>query len=310
MENYKVYIDDDFVFDVNDITFGLQVAKRFVNDKLDNVRNNREYDYYNNAKFDVKLNNQLVARYIPDDFGNLIIVSNTSMLAPNGRNSNLPPDLYKIVRTVKFKQWFGDWENDPKNSSKVLDKNGEPLIVYHGTNATFDVFDSSLKGQRGSLRERFWCFSDNKKVAEFYAQNGNGTILQCFLNIRDMLSFDNGYQYYRDFKHDVGYKEVNVWELQDFIEHGLNDDCDGAIIVSGAKTIKRSSGFLIKNTIEMEKPSDFKTNANLEYLGNTYYVKDSNQIKRVDALSFSSSNNIRESKEVKEVINWFKKLKC
>lgn len=29
------------------------------------------------------------------------------------------------------------------NSSKVLDENGEPLVVYHGTDAKFDTFDST-----------------------------------------------------------------------------------------------------------------------------------------------------------------------
>lgn len=308
MAKYNVYIGDESVFDIDDITSGLQVAKRFINNKLDNARNNREYDYYNNAKFDVKLNNQLVARYVPDDIGRLTIVSSVSTLAPNGMESNLSPELYKLVRTDKFKQWFGDWENDPENSSKVLDKNGEPLVVYHGTNAIFDIFDSNLKGKRGGLREKFWCFSNNKKVAEIYAQGENSTILECFLNIRDMLTFNNGYQYYRNFNYDVGYKKANVWDLQDFIEHGLNDDSDGAIIVAGAKTIKQSSGFLIQNTIEMEEPSDYTNNNNLELLGNTYYVKNSNQIKRIDASLFSSSDNIREDKEVIKVMEWMKKL--
>lgn len=37
------------------------------------------------------------------------------------------------MRTPAFKKWFGDWENDPENASKVVDENGEPLVVYHGT---------------------------------------------------------------------------------------------------------------------------------------------------------------------------------
>ena len=45
------------------------------------------------------------------------------------------------VRTRAFKEWFGDWENDAKNASKVVDGNGEPLVVYHGTDADFTVFD-------------------------------------------------------------------------------------------------------------------------------------------------------------------------
>ncbi|MCQ2239299.1 MAG: hypothetical protein MJZ73_08710 [Bacteroidaceae bacterium] len=37
-----------------------------------------------------------------------------------------------FIRTNNFKKFFGEWEKDPENSSKVV-KNGEPLVVYHGT---------------------------------------------------------------------------------------------------------------------------------------------------------------------------------
>ena len=59
------------------------------------------------------------------------------LLAPNGKPSNLTPEQYKLVRTPEFKQWFGDWENDPANSSKVVDFNGEQLVCYHGSNEVF-----------------------------------------------------------------------------------------------------------------------------------------------------------------------------
>jgi hypothetical protein len=55
------------------------------------------------------------------------------LLAPNGKPSNLTPEQYKLVRTPAFKEWFGDWENDPQNASKVVDEETkEPLVVYHG----------------------------------------------------------------------------------------------------------------------------------------------------------------------------------
>lgn len=38
--------------------------------------------------------------------------------------------------TPQFKEWFGDWENDPANASKVVDEDGRPLVVYHDTNST------------------------------------------------------------------------------------------------------------------------------------------------------------------------------
>ena len=73
-------------------------------------------------------------------------------LAPNGRPSNLPERLYAQVRTKEFKDWFGDWQNDPENASKVVDENGEPRIVYHGSNQYgFDVFDPSHSDDKISL---------------------------------------------------------------------------------------------------------------------------------------------------------------
>lgn len=45
-------------------------------------------------------------------------------------------------KTPEFKNWFGDVENDPANASKVVDGNGKPLVVYHGTaKGNFNEFD-------------------------------------------------------------------------------------------------------------------------------------------------------------------------
>ena len=54
----------------------------------------------------------------------------TFMKAPNGEPSNLKEWQWLQVRTKAFKDWFGDWENDPENASKVVDGNGEPKVVY------------------------------------------------------------------------------------------------------------------------------------------------------------------------------------
>jgi len=52
------------------------------------------------------------------------------------------------VRTTAFKEWFGDWENDPDNASKVINpRTGEPLVVYHATRGErFEVFDRDKLG--------------------------------------------------------------------------------------------------------------------------------------------------------------------
>lgn len=74
------------------------------------------------------------------------IADGTFMKAPNGKKSNLSERQWLQVRTKAFKDWFGDWENDPKNASKVVDENGEPLVVYHGTNNDFNTFSKEKRG--------------------------------------------------------------------------------------------------------------------------------------------------------------------
>ena len=75
-----------------------------------------------------------------------------NLLAPNGKKSNLTERQYAQVRTKAFKDWFGDWENNPSEASKVVDENGEPLVVYHGSNEYgFSVFDPSKSDDKISL---------------------------------------------------------------------------------------------------------------------------------------------------------------
>ena len=93
-------------------------------------------------------------------------------LAPNGIPSNLNTEQYNLVRTPAFKSWFGDWETDPKNASKVVDENGEPLVVYHGSTAVdIDIFDrSKSKRVSSGLKELGTYFSTNKELSKLYAE--------------------------------------------------------------------------------------------------------------------------------------------
>ena len=77
--------------------------------------------------------------------------------APNGEDSNLEEKQWLQVRTPSFKKWFGDWEKDPANASKVVDENGEPLVFYCGTDADFTIFDASKSragGRSTALRSQ------------------------------------------------------------------------------------------------------------------------------------------------------------
>jgi hypothetical protein len=100
------------------------------------------------------------------------------LLAPNGKPSNLTLEQYKLVRTKAFKAWFGDWENDPANASKVVDENGEPLVVYHRSKKTFHLFDTE-KQSNGWLGKGFY-FSESENEFKEYGKK----LFKVFLNLR------------------------------------------------------------------------------------------------------------------------------
>lgn len=116
--------------------------------------------------------------------------SDKKLLAPNGKKSNLNKEDYKMVRTDEFKSWFGDWENDPKNASKIVDENGEPMVVYHGTKSNFTQFDLSKTGSNndfGMWGTGFY-FSPARKFSQAYGQNE----MQCFLSIKNPYIIKQG----------------------------------------------------------------------------------------------------------------------
>lgn len=109
---------------------------------------------YSNRELPVETLSQAKARQeeyskeMQDILANAKRDSEGNLLAPNGKKSNLTERQYAQVRTKAFKDWFGDWENNPNEASKVVDENGEPLVVYHNTPFEFnDIFDMEHKSR-------------------------------------------------------------------------------------------------------------------------------------------------------------------
>ena len=105
------------------------------------------------------------------------IANGTFMKAPNDNPTNLNERQWLQVRTKAFKDWFGDWENDPTNSSKVVDENGEPLVVWHNTRADFNTFEYT--GKRSDIGFHF----GTKQAA---IDNGGTNLRSFFLNIKKL----------------------------------------------------------------------------------------------------------------------------
>jgi hypothetical protein len=97
------------------------------------------------------------------------------------------PSFSLAPNTPAFEEWFGD--------SKVVDENGDPLVVYHGTGAEFDAFDLDA-GEGNDVGFHFGTtLAANERLAgikEAVARGdrfdeGDSKVLELFLRIENPL---------------------------------------------------------------------------------------------------------------------------
>lgn len=86
------------------------------------------------------------------------------------------------VDSATFKKWFGD--------SKVVDADGKPMVMYHGTAKDFDAFDNSKTGANDmGLWGRGHYFASTPTSANSYAlRQGDGArVIQAYVSIQNPL---------------------------------------------------------------------------------------------------------------------------
>ncbi|HHV49075.1 MAG TPA: hypothetical protein GXX56_08980 [Rhodocyclaceae bacterium] len=94
--------------------------------------------------------------------------------------------------TPEFRNWFGD--------SKVVDADGKPLTVYHGTTKQFTTFEEGKKNGWSVPRKGFY-FTDEKNVAEEF-----GKPTDVFLSLRNPIDL-----------RDMSANNAAFWQVYDFL---------------------------------------------------------------------------------------------
>lgn len=96
-----------------------------------------------------------------------------------------PTVLSQLVETPAFRRWFGD--------SKVVDAEGRPLTVYHGTASEFDAFDPARRGEvtdTSDSKEAFWFTSSARRARVAATDAGGDRILSVYLRMLNPLVVD------------------------------------------------------------------------------------------------------------------------
>lgn len=142
--------------------------------------------------YDTVLNDLNTAKRYSADVNNILadLVRNFYVIT-SGKVGTTPDALYqqfplRVVgqsintgqmleqQSAKFQAWFKD--------SKVVDDSGKPLVVYHGTKASFDTFKASNKQQM--VNGAF--FASNVEVANVFAGSKEGSnVMPVYLSLQN-----------------------------------------------------------------------------------------------------------------------------
>jgi hypothetical protein len=200
--------------------------------------------------------------------------------------------------TPQFKAWFGD--------SKVVDADGKPLVVYHGTNSSFSEFradkTSASSGNRGFLGAGFY-MSKSFEVANAYADEDSGNVMSLFvsmqnpLGIEEKLSAKAAEAINRSLSIDTFEEGMSIEAVRGGLSYAVSSDPEVADTLTQGLEQQGYDGVLFG---EMREIVAFYPNQIKSAIGNrgTFDPNDANILNQ-------DSNNY-DSKEFK---NWFKKSK-
>ena len=163
-----------------------------------------------------------------------------------------------VTQTQQFKRWFGDWQKNPKRASKVVNADGTPKIVYHGTNSDFWTFDLWKSGQNfGDVSEGLIFFTNKRDgypdsaadYARKAAENGGKErVIECYLDIKKPLHL-----YSDGFYTPTAYFDHNA---ESIYSQYLSGDYDGIIIENSNKSADDSMIYMVDNPTQIKSATD------------------------------------------------------
>lgn len=130
------------------------------------------------------------------------------------------------INSKEFKEWFGN--------SKIVDSEGKPLVVYHGTVNKFEAFDWDRIGEttenQGFYGKGFY-FTANKKYAEVF-----GDVMSVYLRVENpfVISRDTPLELISRYAEtDIVYKHENYLDNIESMIRGNEETFTNNLIKAG-----------------------------------------------------------------------------
>lgn len=210
---YQDKTDKEFFEEVFDIRYGKETFNDWVNRKKSEFQNAWKSRQVKKGMYPAVLNvqNPIVEKnqntYYEEQRGlftkakqnkNDAIVSNE---ANNEFESDVivvfnPKENVHLLGTKQDVEDFKNWKNsnkDKTNVSKVVDENGEPLVVYHGSSSEFDTFAIPSVDNRQHLSTKIapkFFFTSSIKTAKSFISPRDEAILRIVDRELDFIPLD------------------------------------------------------------------------------------------------------------------------
>lgn len=146
------------------------------------------------------------------------------------------------IETPEFKKWFGQ--------SKVVDEQGQPQVVYHGTPANFKAFDTDKLGRNTGADDPGIFFTSSREVADGFKGGGllrKGKVLETYLALQNPREVDG-----TNIKAGSVAKSLILSEAQ-------ADGFDGVIFRNLEETDRRGVGSKRSDVFVAFKPTQIKS---------------------------------------------------
>lgn len=176
----------------------------------------------------------------PNEGYALQTVSHTKRIPQNQKNAT---ENSEKTKSKQFKQWFGDWEKNPESASKVVNEDGTPKVMYHGSPAQFTAFSKKKARSSGYYGKGFY-FTESKSHAGQY-----GNLYETYLNIKNPLQADT---------HNITKEQLRkfVEEVSNNEDYGLDNYGYNATVDSVTESVYGKDDFKMLTDINITSIGD------------------------------------------------------
>lgn len=200
-----------------------------------------------------------------------------------------------IAKSEKSLRYFYDWFGD----SKVVDEQGRPLVVYHGTPKKFDTF-SKDKIVRGN---GFWFTTDKSYAQGIRRTEGAVNVLEVYLSANNVIDVNKDRKQFIELAKEHLKDEVDFSDVSDnfIISEAMSSKTFPIFLLGkGINAIKMGGGYEVFNPNQIKSTSNRGTFSLTE---NNIYHQDGYEVKKVDKdqnLSEFRNKNEEYNKKAKD----------